>query len=972
MKKNVGCRIVQFKFYSIAMFFAIVSISLVAVLSGNKVMAASDATLSLIIAPQTINIGDTFTVVANENPGTNTDVRAVDMAIQFDPTVLQLNSIVTNALTFPVEMVNSIPPETTAGTAVFGAARITGVALVGSQDVATLTFTALATGINSAINLTSGSAVWDSGVNVTATGGLYGAVVTVSDPSDVTGPTVAEVTPVAALTNDATPSYTFSSTEVGLITYGGDCSSSTTIAAVGNNTVVFNTLAQGAHSNCTIIVTDASSNASSSMAVTSFTVDSVSPTLAQVTPVTTPTKDTTPNYTFSSTEVGTITYGGSCSSATTSAIAADNIITFNTLASGVYSNCTIVVTDAAGNASSTLAVSTFTIDTTAPTLAQVTPVTTPTNDPTPNYTFSSTEVGTITYGGSCSSVTTAAVVGNNAIVFDALVAGTYSNCTITVTDAATNASTPLAVSSFTIDVTAPTVAEVTPVTSPTTDPTPSYVFSSNEVGTITYGGSCSSATTSAVSGNNTVVFATLSDATYSNCTIVVTDASGNASSPLDITTFTVEATSPTLAQVTPITTPTNDPTPNYTFSSTEVGTITYGGSCSSVTTSAVVGNNAIVFDALVAGTYSNCIITVTDAATNASTPLAVSSFTIDVTAPTVAEVTPITSPTTDNTPSYVFSSTEVGTITYGGDCSSSTTSAVSGNNTVVFGTLSVGTHSNCTIVVTDAADNASSSLDITSFEVTDGSAPSISDGSPSGTLDFGTTQTTLMVTTNENATCKYSTTAGVLYDSMTNTFETTGSTSQSTPVTGLNNGTNYSYYVRCADGTGNKNDSDYSVSFSVDDDPLDDSASDDGDNEIDIPKPKAEFDDESKSVTSYFRKNKKIKLAGKIEDIAGGEVKLKIDGDTEDSDTLDEDGNWKVAFDLRETNEIKLYFYNANGNEVGSKKYKIKIDSEAPIFEDIPAVLKKKIGDKLWWKVSDNKAVDHYRYTIYGRVRDSL
>ena len=47
-------------------------------------------------------------------------------------------------------------------------------------------------------------------------------------------------------------------------------------------------------------------------------------------------------------------------------------------------------------------------DTTPPTLTAVTAVTTPTNDPTPDYTFSSSEAGTITYGGSCSSDNTSA------------------------------------------------------------------------------------------------------------------------------------------------------------------------------------------------------------------------------------------------------------------------------------------------------------------------------------------------------------------------------------------------------------------------------------------------------------------------------------------------------------------------------------------------------------------------------------
>ena len=159
--------------------------------------------------------------------------------------------------------------------------------------------------------------------------------------------------------------------------------------------------------------------------------------------------------------------------------------------------------------------------------------------------------------------------------------------------------------------TAPIIAEVTFITTPTNDSTPNYTFSSTEAGTITYGGSCSSSTTIAISGNNTITLNTLSDGTYSNCTITVTDSAGNVSSSLTITSFTV-AIPPILAEVTAVTTPTNDTTPNYTFSSSKAGIITYGGSCSSSTTIAISGNNTITFNALADGTYDNCTITVTD------------------------------------------------------------------------------------------------------------------------------------------------------------------------------------------------------------------------------------------------------------------------------------------------------------------------------------------------------------------------
>ena len=94
-------------------------------------------------------------------------------------------------------------------------------------------------------------------------------------------------------------------------------------------------------------------------------------------------------------------------------------------------------------------------------------------------------------------------------------------------------------SSSSTDTTAPIIVEVTAVTTPATDTTPAYTFSSNEAGTITYGGSCTSSTTSASSGNNLITFSTLSDGTYDNCTVMVTDNAANSSNSLSITTFIV-------------------------------------------------------------------------------------------------------------------------------------------------------------------------------------------------------------------------------------------------------------------------------------------------------------------------------------------------------------------------------------------------------------------------------------------------
>ena len=86
--------------------------------------------------------------------------------------------------------------------------------------------------------------------------------------------TVEGVTTIGT-TSDSTPDYTFASTIAGTITYGGTCSSTTTNASVGNNTITFNTLSNGTYSNCTIKVTDSSGNESNTISISVFTVESL-------------------------------------------------------------------------------------------------------------------------------------------------------------------------------------------------------------------------------------------------------------------------------------------------------------------------------------------------------------------------------------------------------------------------------------------------------------------------------------------------------------------------------------------------------------------------------------------------------------------------------------------------------------------------------------------------------------------------
>jgi hypothetical protein len=98
---------------------------------------------------------------------------------------------------------------------------------------------------------------------------------------------------------------------------------------------------------------------------------------------------------------------------------------------------------------------------------------------------------------------------------------------------------------------------------------------------------------------------------------------------------------------------------------------------------------------------------------------------------------------------------------------------------------------------------------------TDTAPPVRSAGAPTGTLPVTTTSATLSLATDEDATCRYSTTAGVGYASMTGSFTTTGARTHSVSITGLTPGASRSYYVRCQDAKSNANPDDYLITFTV-------------------------------------------------------------------------------------------------------------------------------------------------------------
>lgn len=103
-----------------------------------------------------------------------------------------------------------------------------------------------------------------------------------------------------------------------------------------------------------------------------------------------------------------------------------------------------------------------------------------------------------------------------------------------------------------------------------------------------------------------------------------------------------------------------------------------------------------------------------------------------------------------------------------------------------------------------------------SFTVKNGSSadtepPVISGLKPSGTVGGGSV--TISVVTDEDANCKFSN-KNRFYDSLSNSFASTGKKNHSAQTGPLNNG-DYIYYVRCKDKAGNANISSSRIEFKV-------------------------------------------------------------------------------------------------------------------------------------------------------------
>ena len=488
-------------------------------------------------------------------------------------------------------------------------------------------------------------------------------------------------------TMNTTPEYIFESDKAGTILYGGSCARTpsptpTTLNAVaGSTTVTYGPLMDGEYLDCTITVTGATGIASEPLMVTAFTVDTTAP---EVEPIGTQTVSVGSMVTLTATvrdRVGaTLDYVWSqrvgdtnvmLNSATgTAAVAMTGTATITTtfMAPATAGDLafTLTVTDDAGNppASDSVTISVITPSVNAsanPSRAAGSATVTLTTTLMPAgltgtiYAWSQVVAPgspTVTLLNPTGSMTTFTAPNSDDIL-------TFR---VNATNGAESFSDTVSV---TVDATRPTVDRIVapatasgdfPITIEFSEPVTGFDETNIGVGSGTasnFAGSGSSYTaTITPSAGLLVTGGTITIGIAAN---VAMDSVGNqneAATEVEVR-FVTDTTPPTLTGVAltgipladlPMPTLIDSNSPQYTFRSTEAGTIEYTGTCTMPTMptamAAIQPPNTVytvTFNDLAENTYSDCMITVEDAAGNRSNTLTVPEFTVD-TVPTVDTV----------------------------------------------------------------------------------------------------------------------------------------------------------------------------------------------------------------------------------------------------------------------------------------------------------------------------------------------
>ena len=439
---------------------------------------------------------------------------------------------------------------------------------------------------------------------ITSTASTGSEIITsaVITPSDGVNPVVAEVTAVPTPSMNASPAYTFSSSEDGTFVLGGSCNTTSPLTVTsGNNPIVFNA-PEGIYSDCTITVSDLAGNIAPAINVTPFTVDTTAPNVAlsySVDPAMAGSTTVTATYdesvssapTISIDQQGTTDITGTTMAGTVPGTVFTYDYTVNTHDGSAYIDGAATVSlssvaDIAGNTASAPTNTTFTIDTTAPAAPSSIPDLLPTADLGDSDDDNNTSERTTSYSmATCTTGNTvnlyiastlrgsaACTTGSLASIVSSTISlvGNYDyQVTFTETDPAGNESAKSVGLPVHFDFVAPDAPVATTIDTDTGVSSTDNITSDNALmynGTMETGVSAvelfldGSSIGDAILNTGSLIWAldksgtTLTDAIYA-LTTQATDVAGNVSSVSSTTSITIDTQAPVVSSITTDTNP---------------------------------------------------------------------------------------------------------------------------------------------------------------------------------------------------------------------------------------------------------------------------------------------------------------------------------------------------------------------------------------------------------------------------------
>ncbi len=589
--------------------------------------------------------------------------------------------------------------------------------------------------------------------------GNVGTPATSSYTLDTGGPAVAITSEPAPISNDTTPTVVFTveasatviECQVDAGAFAACTSPFTTTVTDGPHTIA-------------IRASDASGNMGGDS--TTFTVDTLAPSVTITTQPSSPTNDNTATIVFTTSGNPTST---TCAIDGGPPMACTGMFVTPALSEGPHT-IVVTVTDGAGNTSS--ATATFTVDTLAPTVTITSGPMGLTSDSTPTFGF--TTAGSPT-AIECRFDAQVFVTCASSFTPGSALADGMHTFEVRVRDGAGNLNA--ATRDFTVDASVPTVTLTAQPLAISNNNAPAVSFTTTGSPTTT---TCRLDAGTPVNCTSPHSFTAVADGSHT-ITVTVADAAGNSSSATT-NPFVIDTLSPTVA----ITNGpaegglTNDNTPTFTFtvSGATVTECRFDAqafvACAATFTPAALPDGPHTFE-----------VRARDDAGN--TTSATRTFTVDATAPTVTLTAQPLPSSNDQDPRVAF--TTMGsptTIT----CRLDAGAPVTCTSPHTFSGVADGTHT-ITVTVSDAAGNSSSAT--TSAFVIDTIAPTIviTGGPAAGGLTNDSTPTFTFTISGATVTeCRFDAQA---FAACTTTF---------TPGTALGEGAR-TFEIRAADAAGN-------------------------------------------------------------------------------------------------------------------------------------------------------------------------